>query len=77
MFDSERNKQHQSVLCKEIRRLPKETIEQLAVSMEKLVRVLTRNLTQEDTQTPSHFVKEEIIETIVTTTQQSIFHQYI
>ena len=38
MFDSERNKQHQSVLCKEICRLPKETIEQLAVSMEKLVR---------------------------------------
>ena len=31
MFDSERNKQHQKVLCNEIRRLPNETIEQLAV----------------------------------------------
>ena len=44
---------------------------------QKWFSVLTRNLTQEDTQTPSHFVKEEIIETIVTTTQQSIFHQYV
>ena len=32
----------------------------------------TRNLTQQDIQTPSHFINEEIIETIVTTTQQSI-----
>ena len=31
MFDSERNKQHQRVLCNEIRRLPNETIKQLAV----------------------------------------------
>ena len=31
-----------------------------------------RNLTQQDTQTPSHFINEEIVETIVTTTQQSI-----
>ena len=38
MFDSERNKQHQRVLCKEIRRLPNETIEQLAVRIETLVR---------------------------------------
>ena len=32
----------------------------------------TRNLTQQDVQTPSHFINEEIVETIVTTTQQSI-----
>ena len=32
----------------------------------------TRNLTQQYIQTPSHFIKEEIVETIVTTTQQSI-----
>ena len=32
----------------------------------------TRNLTQQDIQTPSHFVNEEIVETIATTTQQSI-----
>ena len=32
----------------------------------------TRNLTQQDNQTPSHFINEEIVETIVTTTQQSI-----
>ena len=38
MFDSERNKQHQRVLCKEIRRLPNETIKQLAVRIETLVR---------------------------------------
>ena len=38
MFDSERNKQHQRVLCKEIRRLPNQTIEQLAVTIETLVR---------------------------------------
>ena len=31
MFDSERNKQHQRVLCNKIRRLPNETIKQLAV----------------------------------------------
>ena len=37
MFDSERNKQHQKVLCNEIRRLPKETIKQLAVRIETLV----------------------------------------
>ena len=29
----------------------------------------TRNLTQQDIQTPSHFIKEEIVETIVTTSQ--------
>ena len=37
-FDSERNKQHQRVLCTEIRRLPNETIKQLAVRIETLVR---------------------------------------
>ena len=37
MFDSEK-KQHQRVLCNEIRRLPNETIKQLAVRMETLVR---------------------------------------
>ena len=38
MFDSERNKQHQRVLCNKIPRLPKETIKQLAVRIETLVR---------------------------------------
>ena len=38
MFVSERNKQHQRVLCNEIRRLPNETIKNLAVRMETLVR---------------------------------------
>ena len=38
MFDSERNKQQQRVLCNEIRRLPNETIEQLAVRIEPVVR---------------------------------------
>ena len=38
MFDSERNKQHQTVFCSEIRRLPNETIKQLAVRIETLVR---------------------------------------
>ena len=38
MFDSERNKQHQRVLCNEIRRLPNETIKQLALRIETLVR---------------------------------------
>ena len=37
MFDSERNKQHQIVLCNEIRRLPNETIKQLAVQIGTLV----------------------------------------
>ena len=37
MFDSERNKQYQRVLCNEIRRLPNETIKQLAVRIETLV----------------------------------------
>ena len=37
MFDSERNKPHQRVLCSEIRRLPNETIKQLAVRIETLV----------------------------------------
>ena len=32
----------------------------------------TRNLTKQDIQTPSRFVNEEIVETIVATTQQSI-----
>ena len=38
MFDSERNKQHQRVLCNENRRLPNEIIKQLAVRIETLVR---------------------------------------
>ena len=38
MFDSERNKQHQRVLCNKIRRLTNETIKQLAVRIETLVR---------------------------------------
>ena len=38
MFDSERNKQQQRVLCNEIRRLPNETIKQLAVRIETPVR---------------------------------------
>ena len=37
MFDSERNKQHQKILCNEIRRLPNEAIKQLAVRIETLV----------------------------------------
>ena len=32
----------------------------------------TRNLTQQDIQTPSHFINEEIVQTTVRTTQQSI-----
>ena len=32
----------------------------------------TRNLTQQDIQTPSHFINEETVETIVITTQQNI-----
>ena len=38
MFDPERNKQHQRVLCNEIYRLPNETIKQLAVRFKTLVR---------------------------------------
>ena len=38
VFDSVRNKQHQRVLCNEIRRLPNETIKQLALRIETLVR---------------------------------------
>ena len=37
-FDSERNKQHQRIVCNEIRRLPNETIKKLAVRIETLVR---------------------------------------
>ena len=37
MFDSEKNKQHQRVLCNDIRRLPHGTIKQLAVRIETLV----------------------------------------
>ena len=36
----------------------------------------TRNPTQQDIQTTSHFINEEIVETILTTTQQNN-HQYI
>ena len=38
MFDSERNKQHQRVLCNENCRLPNETIKHLAVRIETLIR---------------------------------------
>ena len=38
MFNSERNKQHQRALCNEIRRIPLETIKQLAVRIETLIR---------------------------------------
>ena len=38
MFDSKRIKQHQRLLCIEIRRLPNEKIKQLAVRIETLVR---------------------------------------
>ena len=38
IFDSERNKQHQIILCIDIRRLPNETIKQLAVRIKTLVR---------------------------------------
>ena len=38
MFDSERNKQLQRILCNEIRRIPNETIKQLAVRIKTLVR---------------------------------------
>ena len=38
MFDSERNKQHQRVLCKENCRLPNDKKKQLAVRIETLVR---------------------------------------
>ena len=34
----------------------------------------TRNLTQQDIQTPSHFINEEIVHT---TTTQQIFHRYV
>ena len=37
MFDSERNKQHQRVLCKENRRLLNKTIKQLTVRIETVV----------------------------------------
>ena len=37
MFGSERNKQHQRVFCNEVRRLPIETIKQLAVRIDTLV----------------------------------------
>ena len=32
----------------------------------------TSNLTQQDIQTPSHFANEEVVPTVITTTQQSI-----
>ena len=38
MVDSERNKQHQRVSCKENRRIPNETSKQLAVGIETLVK---------------------------------------
>ena len=45
IFDFERNKQHQRVLCSKIRRLPNETIKKLAVEIETLVqKVYPRNV---------------------------------
>ena len=44
MFDSERNKQHRKVLCNEIRRLPSETIKQLAVRIEILNEQYTHSI---------------------------------
>ena len=38
MFDSERNKKHQRVLCNEVPRLPNKTTEELAVRIETLIR---------------------------------------
>ena len=38
MFESERIKRHQRVLCNDIRRKPNETIKQLAVRSKTLVR---------------------------------------
>ena len=38
MFDYERNKQHERLLCNEIRELPNQTIKKLAVSIKSLVR---------------------------------------
>ena len=38
MFDSGRNKLHQRVLCNEVRRIPSETIKQLALRTVNLVR---------------------------------------
>ena len=43
VFDSERNKQYQRILCNEIRRLTNETIKQLAVRIETLVRKASLN----------------------------------
>ena len=38
MFDSERNKHYQRILCNEIRKISNETITQLALRIETLVR---------------------------------------
>ena len=38
LFDFERNKQHQRVLCKETRRISNETIKQIAVRIKTIVR---------------------------------------
>ena len=51
MFDSERNKQDQTVLCREIRRLPNKTIKQLAVRTETLVRKACSLNTHDDKNT--------------------------
>ena len=37
MFDSEKNKHHQRVLCIEIRRLSNESLKQFALSIETLI----------------------------------------
>ena len=38
MLDSKRNKQHQRILCNEVRRIPNETKKPLAVRIETLAR---------------------------------------
>ena len=47
LFDSERNNQHQRVLCNAIRRLPNKAIKQLAVRIETQVRKAFSNNTHD------------------------------
>ena len=46
------------------------TLNSTVIQQENLIE--TRNLTQQDIQTPSHFANEEVVTTVITTTQQSI-----
>ena len=50
MFNSEKNKQHEKVLCNKFRRLPNETIKQLAVRIKTLVRKAYSLNTQQNSQ---------------------------